>query len=487
MINWIIEKLLTITGRLKVSNEFPLFETKNIDDDNPSTWDTRIFGSIINHGAVTAGPFVVGDVITGATSGLKGTITAVTPTSVTYDNTDLTTGATVPYRNDFQDGVDIITGSISGASALVLDHDTGAHSFFDYDTASVRLQTGTVAGQRVFRQTTRPFPYFPIFQQNIYQTYDLEPMENKVQIVIFGDDLNGTGLYLDGLEPFALTRSNTSGSVVDNLIPQKKWIDGRSNTLVKGQIQSIKFRWLGYGNRIMSFQIAGKDYVAIKEKTAGFFETVFMRTPTLPLRCEIRNKATAAAISNMRQVCCGVSTDGGNVIPGLEYSKGISLFNSRTISGAGWHPLFLIRPKNEYPIGKPNRRTTKYLDVNLTTRANDCTAEVRHIHNPLLLDSGPIDAGTWVSVGDHSGFEINTTVATLTAKDMHTIQIIDLISGQAGKGGTGDVDAKLITNHGFISQNPESDNGQMYGVFIELEDPVKACLVSGHFSGIEFS
>ena len=62
-------------GRLRISAPFDLFSNKNIHDRRKNQWEEPIIGAIIEHGAVTGGPFQVAETITGGTSGTIGTVT----------------------------------------------------------------------------------------------------------------------------------------------------------------------------------------------------------------------------------------------------------------------------------------------------------------------------------------------------------------------------------------------------------------------------
>ena len=127
-------------GRLRVANPVNMFLNKNLHTDNETVWEEPMVGAIIEHGAVTGGPFQVAETITGGTSGKTAVLTIVTASTVSY-NTN---------HNDFVDG-ETITGGTSGATAAVTTHNTGSDIFHDRDIASSVIQVGKVSGDSAVR------------------------------------------------------------------------------------------------------------------------------------------------------------------------------------------------------------------------------------------------------------------------------------------------------------------------------------------------
>jgi hypothetical protein len=398
-----------------------------------------------------------------------------------FDNTvdySASGAGTVGYEMDWVD-TETIQGGTSGATAPITNSNTGATFWYDYDTSSVKLQTGIVAGQRVVRQTNRYFSYFPGFDQFPIQTFVADPANGKTIYVLYGDDLNAIGLRVRNQEASIMIRSNIGGTVKETFKRQEQWEGGKLADFNFGHILGTAFKWLGYGNTVSTLTM---DEVIdiVNSPHAGFERDAYMRTPTLPLRVEILNHDTPTETSELRQVCSAVFSEGGFAIPGLEFTKGLSLFNKRTFSGTAGveETMMAVRLKKEFPTGKPNQHTAKLLDIALTAQVKNATGYVYHVHDVIAATGG-----TWVSVDANSSMEINTGITAVSARHFHTIQQPDLLSGQAGKGDKEIVDVSIISNHGFISQNIESDNSQMF--LISIEPEALSPQVSGHFSWIE--
>lgn len=467
------ELMITRGGRLKVSTKHPLYESKHISSALDPRFESRVWSAIINHGAVTGAGFGVGNLFKGSTSGLLGIITGKTASSLTYN----TTGTGVANNNNFVDG-ETITDQTNGSTATITNHNTGAHHYYDYNTSSVRLAVGTLQGQRVVRQSTRYIPYFSGFEPEIEQTFKCDPKTGVSFRVFFGDDLNGCGVWIDGLTPKIFIRSNTSGSPVDSTIPESAWLDGQGTDWSKAHISRGIFKWLGYDRYTLDLVIDGNLTRIIKKDHAGFVTDPYMRTPTLPVRWEIENTANTASPTELREVCANVSSEGGAEIPGDEYSASLPLRNKRAVTGVNMVPLMAVRLKNEFPTGKQNRRTVKFKDCEFTAQTNNATIFIFHAHDPIT-----ITGGSWVDTYmENSGVEYNIGITDFTAMHLHLIQTIDVLSGQAGKGGQAGVEVNILNNHSFLSQNYESNNSQCFVAFGLVEDLLQTANISGHMT-----
>ena len=448
-------------GRQRISAPYNLFDFKAITTRGHLIWEERLTGAIIVHGTVT-GTFTVGDTFSGGTSGKKGTITAVGAGSITYTTSN----------NDFTDGetITILTGGSVGSAATITTHNTGADIVFNYDRSSVSLSLGTVSGQKVIRQTVRYMNYNPGYSQRIFTTqkYDIGKTNLK-QTVMYGDDLNGLGFCLDGITFNIFKRSSVTGSVVNTYIPQSDWLDvmdgsgsdrnpsGIKLDVTKVSIQDIDFQWLGVGRVRYALNINGNNVSFYEFDHANTTSSVYMKTPSLPVRYEIENTGTTASASSLEQICCSVTSEGGYLIPGFEASAGNKFSAERAITTRV--PIFAVRLKSAFPSGEPNRRSVRYLTANYSARLSDASFELVHVHNPLTITAD------WIDNGESSAVEYSTNISVLTADYMHTLDTLNLFSGQAGKGEATNVTSEFVNNHSFVSQNFESTNSQMFVVY----------------------
>jgi len=469
--------------RDRTSTPFGIFESKFLSTRKRPQWEERLTGAIIVHGAVTGAGFSIGEVITGGTSGMTGTITAKTASSVTFTTSN----------NDWTDG-ETITGGTSASTAVITTHNTGSDIVYNYNGSSVLLNVGTVSGQRVIRQSVRYIPYVPGYSHHINTTGTMALGKvNQKQSILYGDDLNAIGFVMNGTEMSCLLRTNTSGSAVDTLVAQTDWnidklngtgISGKTLNPTKSQINDVDFQWLGIGRVRISLNIDGSIHQVHEFNHANETTGVYMRTPTLPIRYEIENIGTVSSSSTLEQICCAVSSEGGYTLPGDEYAASHTWAQEAAVTTR--RPIFAIRLKAEFPAGKPNRKQVRLLDFACFVRTNDALFELMHVHNPLTVSAGGVPQAlsvAWTSIDDDSCVEYLPNISAITAEHMHFVQSIFVPAATGNGGNTIEQSVASINAHSFISQNFESDNSQCFVIFATSRTGTSNCIA--HCSEIE--
>lgn len=467
-------------ARQRFSQPFGIFDNKFLSSKNHHLWDERLTGCVMIHGSLT-GTFEAGQTFTGGTSAYYGVITSIdSPTSFTYSTID----------NSFTVGETITTAT---GSAIITSIDTGAHAEFQYNRASVALKVGTIAGQRVIRQTNRYFPYISGYGHLVDMTTVFDtPKAGLKQTVMYGDNLNGLGLVVDELTTKLLIRSEVTGSVVDSFIPQSEWnLDNLTGTgpehgspsgvvldITKSQILVIDFQWLGVGRVRYGFNIGGQLIYVHEIEHANVTEGVYIRTPTLPIRYEIENVATTDSASLLEQICCAVASEGGYSIPGSEFSTSHGI-TERTLADGVKTPILAIRLKNASENGgKPVRKTIKLLNTGMFARASDIYFELMHVHELRTF------TGTWIPRDDSSSVMISKDVTALTAHHIHDVEGGMVATGTGTNSASTDtIDTSVINNHIFLSQNIDSDNSEMFVVYATSR--TGTAYASAHISWIE--
>lgn len=188
--------------------------------------------------------------------------------------------------------------------------------------ASVTLGVNTnTAGVRI-RQTKMRFHYQPGKSQLILKTFVLSKSGGGNGITaragIF--DANN-GIYLEYSNGYyrLCIRSSTSGSPINNEVLQKDWnIDPYDGTgpsgitidFTKTQILVIDYEWLGVGRVRIGFNIDGVTQYVHQFVHANVLNVVYMSTPNLPLRYELRNSGSGVA-STLECICATVMSEGG--------------------------------------------------------------------------------------------------------------------------------------------------------------------------------
>ena len=196
---------------------------------------------------------------------------------------------------------------------------SGTTSTWSKDQASSTMAVSNLtAGKRV-RQTFQSFDYHPGKSQQVMMTGSLVGAGTGITASMgqFNDD---NGLFVtaeDGVVKFVI-RSSTSGSAVDNPVPQEDWnldtFDGNGPSGVeldptKTQIFVFDYEWLGVGRVRMGWFYHGKIHFCHEFDHANVLEVVYMSTPNLPLRYSIENDGTGGAAS-MQHLCSTIISEG---------------------------------------------------------------------------------------------------------------------------------------------------------------------------------
>lgn len=447
--------------RLRVGNPAAVFENKNIHDRSKSQWEEPIVGAIIVHGAVTGGPFQVGEIITGGTSGTLATVTVV-------DVGGLSVSYTVNH-NDFVDG-ETITGGTSGATAAITSSNTGSDVWHNRDTAAVILQVGDVAADSAIRQTHRYFSYIPGKSHEIWMTFNFTA-EGDISFV---------------------RRSHTTGSPVDIEIPQSDWnvdrMDGTGASQIKLDFTKemflvIDMQWQGTGRVRMGFFHNGRIIYAHEFNFSNTLEDVYMSTPSLPVRHEITNtdgtivdrksgyfdgdngfflkQSSTDASRIMKEVCTAIVSIGGENPVGLGFTRSNDV-TARTINNGARLPMLAVRLKNVHPEGGTNRVTVQLSNMSFFPVGNSSHFEVIHMHDPTGI------IASWIDVGDGSACEYSTDITAITGNPGHIIEEGYSGTGAAGKGGSeGFLSADKLDQHRYISQNFDSTNSEIFVIYGE--------------------
>ena len=468
-------------GRLKVSNPETLFQNKNIHDKARSLWEEPIAGAIVVHGAVTGGPFQT-ETVRGQTSLIEGVVTTVGAGNLTL---------TVDH-NDFIDG-ETLLGLTSGATAAITTHNTGSDIIHLTDEAAVELKVGTASGDYAMRQTHKYHTYIPGKSQNIIQTFVMGAQKaNVVKRAGYFDDHNGLFFEQTETDIAFVIRSDATGSIVDTRHVQGSWsednLDGTGDAIDSDgepividssliQVLNIDFQWLGAGHIRFGFDIEDPIEAHIKHH-ANEVDAVYMAEPSLPLRYEIRNVGATASATIMKEICGTVISDGGSPLPGIEHSTPIVWADERVTSTTET-PMLAIRLKDQFSAAvTENRRVVKLSDAGLYATGSDTIFKVYHVHDPFNITA------TWDDVGEGTGVEYSTDISAITGRPRHLIDVRVVNAGGSIKADTGTLEKGIINEHGFISQNFDSTNSQIF--LITAATKAGAGTALQHMTYVEF-
>lgn len=221
----------------------------------------------------------------------------------------------------------------------------------EYSSAQLDVTTddGSIAGM----QTYEYFRYQPGKSSMIAQTFIMpERQDGTTMQAGYFDDDNGFFFEIKGLTAQMVRRSKTSGSVVDNAIPQSSWnhdkMDGTGPSGVtldfaKAQQLRIDLQWLSTGRIRMCWDVHDELILAHEFLSANVLSVPSTTTANLPVRWLMTNTAAVASAKTMYATCVSVATEGGDQTElGHPFGFGNGV-TTRTISTVPF-PILSIRP-----------------------------------------------------------------------------------------------------------------------------------------------
>jgi hypothetical protein len=262
----------------------------------------------------------------------------------------------------------------------------------------------------VIRETTKVFPYQPGKSLQTLNTFVFNPAKTNLRqrVGYFGAD-NGMYLELDGDTLYFVEKSLSLGTTTR--VAQSDWnVDtmlgaghlnpsGITLDISKAQIMWMDIEWLGLGTVRLGFVINGQFIHCHSFHHANLINTTYITTASLPLRYEIANTGITTSVSNLKQVCSTVISEGGYELRGLQQAVGTPITAPRTLTTAGtYYPIISLRLK------------TTTLDAIVIMTALSLMGIGNGInYNWQVKASGITTGGSWVSAGVDSAIEYNIT------------------------------------------------------------------------------
>jgi hypothetical protein len=283
---------------------------------------------------------------------------------------------------------------------------TSASAVFNQNQGLVELKVDALSGSKVYRETTKVFPYQPGKSLQILNTFTFNAAKSglRQRVGYYGND-NGIYLELDDSTLYMVERSLVTGSVTSNRIAQSQWnvdkLDGSGPSgitldITKAQIMFMDIEWLGLGTVRTGFVINGQFVPCHYFNHANLIDTTYITTASLPLRYEIENKSATSGSSALKQVCSTVISEGGYELRGLQQAVGTAITAPKTLTTAG----------TLYPVVTIRLKSTR-LDGIVILTAISVMGVSTGIYNWQIIASGTTSggSGTWVSAGSTSSVE----------------------------------------------------------------------------------
>ena len=339
--------------------------------------------------------------------------------NITIDNSSITTNFQPTQTDAF--------GRLRVSNPLTLfdtqnryfDHDLFATSvtgsgISTYNTnSSTFLLSVTSNGDSVIRETYKTFIYQPGKSLLTLSTFAMTtPTAGLTQRVGYFTTQNGIFFEVSGTTLNMVIRSYSSGSIVEDRIPQSAWNGDKLNgTGSSGitidpaltQIFWTDIEWLGVGSVRTGFVINGQYIVChtFNHANQAGNTTTYMTTATLPLRYELTSSGPAGTLN---QICSTVISEGGYSLSGLSRSIGHSLGSPiRLPNDQSFKPLIAIRLKSTNP------------DAIVLPIAYTIAAVANSIYKYRIYTKAITTGGTWTSAGANSSVEYNLAPTAISS------------------------------------------------------------------------
>lgn len=325
-------------------------------------------------------------------------------------------------------------------------------------------------GDRVVHQTRQYHPYIAGTSNKFLITFKLNSGKaNLQQMVGAFDDSNGIFFRMNGTTPEVVIRK---GGVDNEIAAQSTWnkdrLDGSMNEFnqsgvtadfSKCQILFIDFQWLGVGRVRIGFVIDGKPIVVHEFKHANNTEEVYLFTPMLPVRWEI--KSTGATTSQLNAICAGVYCEGSDNEIGFTCSVSTDGTVQTVNNITDGQCLLAIRLKNSIN-GLPVRVLARLKEWALFS-TNDAQYKIVIFNDTSKFSGTPV----WSAVPGRSVCEYTKAVTMVSgwATDNNYSVLIDGFAQGAVGAGSGTNALRQIDNiNNTITQNYDSTGSTILAI-----------------------
>lgn len=273
----------------------------------------------------------------------------------------------------------------------------GSVSYLSAESAVILATDGTI-GSRAQQTTNRYHHYFVgigLLAAMTTACGDTGKAGNKRRWGYF-DDSDGMFFQLNGTTLELVMRSSTTGSVVEDVVPQSEWnadrVDGTGPSLITLDITNVNIwwfdlQWLGSGRvRCGIFSPDGTRLVVHTMQHANMLPRAYMRSGSLPIRMENINTGVTGASSELRFQAATVKAEAA--LTPVFYNYACSGTPTGTVIGTDT-PVASIRAATTFN-SKPNRTFIKLDSISVFVSGGPVRCQI--IENTVLTGA------TWPSV-----------------------------------------------------------------------------------------
>lgn len=289
---------------------------------------------------------------------------------------------------------------------------------YNANESTFSLAIGTTSGDSIIRESMKVFPYQPGKSLLIFNTFCMAtPKANLRQRVGFFGAQNGIYFETDGTTYNMVIRSYTSGSVVEDRVPQSSWNGDRLNgaggnvnpsgiTLnpALDQIFWSDVEWLGVGSVRVGFVINGTFYTChtFNHANQAGNTTTYMTTATLPVRYEITNTGPTGSTSTMRQICSSVISEGGYTQSGPTETAGTGINVIRLATSGTYYPIASIR------------LASSRLDAIAAPTQIDILSPTVNYYRWAVLKNATLTGATWAGTSSTGSVQYDTAATAVS-------------------------------------------------------------------------
>jgi len=295
---------------------------------------------------------------------------------------------------------------------------TASNGQFDYiqNQAATLMSVSGTTGAYAIKQSRQRMNYQPGKSLVFISTFVFgTPISNIVRRNGYYDDNNGIFFEQSGSNLNFCLRSNYTGTPITTQVSQSAWnldkLNGSGSSgitldITKAQICFIDLEWLGVGRVRAGFVFNGLPVYVHEFNRANTLTGVYMSTPNLPVRYEIRSLA-AGSVGSLTEICSTVLSEGGFEIIGTLRTANRGTSKLVNAPNGVFCPVIGIRLKSSY-IGA----TIYPTDISLVPTSAD-TFLWALILNPTVAG---VDAASWTNITNSAiQYDISRTISnTLT-------------------------------------------------------------------------
>lgn len=346
----------------------------------------------------------------------------------------------------------------------------GGNVEFRINEAAARLSTNSSPNSNVIHQTKFYHHYMPGKSQLIYSSFNFySHTANVIKRTGYFDDNDGIFFEQDGNGTLTwVVRSYVTGAPVERRVTQTNWnvdvCDGSGASgfdidITKTQLIFMDFQWLGVGKVRCGFVHDGVSVLAHEFNNSNNLPNVYMSSPNLPVRCEVRNQGVTTG-AYFDQICSTVMSEGGYVEAGQDWGATTeSLIN--VTSGAS-KPIIAIRLKNIFRFYK-NRMIVRMGNLSLLSDGDSIVWKLIKLPGSAYLTA---NANAWIDVNTNSGIQYNYDLTAYTdGEEMDNGFVGASTQGSQKAAGSPGSNIPSSAKKNFIVQNFDSTDSEIFLVW----------------------